>query len=1326
MRKMYKLLLMLFSITTFLKAQTTVTLYPTNATNHTGSVTSAGAFTTPLLSALTSGGNRGFVRFDLSSIPAGATFTAATMKLTTATGTANSTSTLNQIRVVSIDPVSTSGATLYGGLSTTSGVQAWIGAWANATIPTTFPMIFLAGGLTELGNIRLSQNFVTIAVIRGSTNSYNFSGSDAATGVKPELTVTYTIPPPCSGTPTGGTTVATPTAACPGANVAISVTGSTTGATGLTFQWQSSPDNIAPYTDIAGAVGTTLNTTITSSKYFRRKITCSGLDAFSTPVQVTFSGPSFVAIPYTEGFEAVWGTNSCSGTNALPNATYWSATPTTGNNAWRRDGDFTSAAWSFVGDEPAPFPDTANVGDYCARFHSYGSAAGLVGSMSVYLNCSSASGLLEVSFDHVNKTGTDILKVMLSTDGGQTFSQLGANVTTNTSWTKVTRTFTTTSATVVIKLDATSDFGNDDIGVDDFQVKLAPSCLAPSGLTVSSIAAPTATISWSAVATASSYDYGVNTVNTPPVTFTNTMSLTGSLSGLVVNTNYYAFVRSICAGSPGPWTQVAFNTTPNDDCAGAINIPVTPSGNTCTPVNFTTVSTTQSPDAAPTCASFGYEDDVWYKFTADGTNAKLKLSGFTVVTGASTGLGVQLYSGTCATLAPISCAEIVQPGTNDSLNLTGLTAGQVYTLRIWGNGAATNAVSGGLCIFGAVPPPSCTTNLTPANAATGVTSVATGVPLTWNAAPGADSYDLYFGTTNPPTINIGNTTATTANVTGILYSTTYYWYVVPRNGGGAATGCNTSTTSFTTELAPNNCVPLYSTGCTGGDKIDLLRLKGESTELYINTAAVACATPAYIDSTDHPTIIDLSRGKSYWGQAQCGFSNNYISAWIDGNDNGQFENSERIISNLLVGTTLTNLNFFVPLSTPLGNHRLRVRNVYYGTAPTAPTDPCISYTYGETEDYTVNIIAGGTPYTIASYTPVSATACYDGIGKMTVDPASLSGVSYIPIVDSLNSLVAQIYPNGNNLGTVSANYFINTTGTVRQTETAQFYLDRNYTISVTTPPTTTYNLRLPYKNTELNALIAQPGSGVVDQFSLVMTKTTSNVCSPQFISASPVLYFPTGFGTISGDRFVDITNITGFSSFFLHGGSTPLPVTLTNVRGEITGATNTVSWITATESNNRKFVVERSLNGSSFAPIGEVATRATGGNSSVALNYNFVDANPVQGKQYYRLQMVDNGGRTTYSQIVTLRRGGGKLEIVDVRPNPTTGNLYFNLLGVNNNSQFTLTLRTIEGKAVLVKNNFIPLGAGVIDMSSLANGLYILEATDVRTSEKALFKVVKQ
>jgi hypothetical protein len=199
-------------------------------------------------------------------------------------------------------------------------------------------------------------------------------------------------------------------------------------------------------------------------------------------------------------------------------------------------------------------------------------------------------------------------------------------------------------------------------------------------------------------------------------------------------------------------------------------------------------------------------------------------------------------------------------------------------------------------------------------------------------------------------------------------------------------------------------------------------------------------------------------------------------------------------------------------------------------------------------------------------------------------------------------------------------------------------------------------------------------------------------------------------------------DVTGFSGFFLHTNQTGLAISGLNVRGAITGNTNTIYWTTQTEVNNRKFVVERSANGNMYNVLGEVATLAVNGNSNTPINYSFEDVNPLTGKAQYRLKMVDNGGRITYSPIVTLRRGAGKIEITDVRPNPTTGIVYFNVIGTASN--INVVVRTLDGKQ-LIRKNLVQSTSFNVDLSPLAMGMYLLEAVDVRTQEKAVFKIIK-
>lgn len=102
--------------------------------------------------------------------------------------------------------------------------------------------------------------------------------------------LSYAISNACSGTPAPGNTVASSTTICLGSSVNLSLQNATTG-TGVTYQWQSSPDGVAAYTNIATATNATLTVTPTAATYYQCIVTCATGPASgtSTPVQITFT-----------------------------------------------------------------------------------------------------------------------------------------------------------------------------------------------------------------------------------------------------------------------------------------------------------------------------------------------------------------------------------------------------------------------------------------------------------------------------------------------------------------------------------------------------------------------------------------------------------------------------------------------------------------------------------------------------------------------------------------------------------------------------------------------------------------------------------------------------------------------------------------------------------------------------------------------------------------------------------------------------------------------------------------------------------------------------
>ncbi|WP_353718743.1 right-handed parallel beta-helix repeat-containing protein [Dyadobacter sp. 676] len=96
-----------------------------------------------------------------------------------------------------------------------------------------------------------------------------------------------------------------------------------------------------------------------------------------------------------------------------------------------------------------------------------------------------------------------------------------------------------------------------------------------------------------------------------------------------------------------------------------------------------------------------------------------------------------------------------------------------------------------------------------------------------------------------------------------------------------------------------------------------------------------------------------------------------------------------------------------------------------------------------------------------------------------------------------------------------------------------------------------------------------------------------------------------------------------------------LPVTLISFSAKPV-ATHSVEleWATAQETQNARFVIERSKDLVSFEPVVEI--RDVAGNSSTLQTYKAVDPMPYSGTSYYRLIQYDIDGTRTVSRIVSV------------------------------------------------------------------------------------------
>jgi hypothetical protein len=152
------------------------------------------------------------------------------------------------------------GSTLISSGSTFGRATCPNGAWSGNTAPPVITSTAADGSLT-----------------------FNFRSDGSEVGAGWAATISCILP--CSGTPAGGTAAATVTLGCSGYNSTLSVTGSTSNVTGLTYQWESSTDGVTWINASGTSTNATYNATgVSGSIRYRRKITCGANSAYSSEI----------------------------------------------------------------------------------------------------------------------------------------------------------------------------------------------------------------------------------------------------------------------------------------------------------------------------------------------------------------------------------------------------------------------------------------------------------------------------------------------------------------------------------------------------------------------------------------------------------------------------------------------------------------------------------------------------------------------------------------------------------------------------------------------------------------------------------------------------------------------------------------------------------------------------------------------------------------------------------------------------------------------------------------------------------------------------------
>lgn len=180
----------------------------------------------------------------------------------------------------------------------------------------------------------------------------------------------------------------------------------------------------------------------------------------------------------------------------------------------------------------------------------------------------------------------------------------------------------------------------------------------------------------------------------------------------------------------------------------------------------------------------------------------------------------------------------------------------------------------------------------------------------------------------------------------------------------------------------------------------------------------------------------------------------------------------------------------------------------------------------------------------------------------------------------------------------------------------------------------------------------------------------------------------------------------------------PMNVQWLYVNGKAVDQTSVITWGTTSETDCQGFELQKSIDGRTWTTIAYVASKAEGGNSISALEYESIDYNPVVGRNIYRVKQIDLDGTFGYSRDVVVNHANIKNSIV-LYPNPASQSV--NLRGLSGEN--TIELIDVLGRKLI--NETRDGDNQSIDISSVAAGNYILNVIDAN-GQLTSFKLVKE
>jgi len=183
-----------------------------------------------------------------------------------------------------------------------------------------------------------------------------------------------------------------------------------------------------------------------------------------------------------------------------------------------------------------------------------------------------------------------------------------------------------------------------------------------------------------------------------------------------------------------------------------------------------------------------------------------------------------------------------------------------------------------------------------------------------------------------------------------------------------------------------------------------------------------------------------------------------------------------------------------------------------------------------------------------------------------------------------------------------------------------------------------------------------------------------------------------------------------------------IPVTLNRLEAVLKGKSVLCKWQTLQEINSSHFVIERGYDGLNFTAISNITAAH---NSSLPRDYSFTDPDAFlinTGDLFYRLQVVDNDGHYSYSNIARVKaKNNSSLYII---PNPVKDQLSFSFYS-SKYENATLQIMNASGVGIYMKSIVVKKGNNSFEMDArrFSAGVYFVSVIGAEKISGRFIKV---